>query len=113
MTHLLPVQLIKNPTPKLPQIGVAADLILGTAGASDVTLNIASLRLRPEATRLQYLMFTLPVDSIALEPDETFQFRLRTTTLVPPGDNIFFLDTVDVTITDAEGELSWFDTATL
>ena len=43
------------------------------------------------------------VDSVALEPDETFRLTLSTGSGLPSGPNIFIDDTADFTIIDGDG----------
>ena len=54
-------------------------------------------------TRGDELVLTFRVDSVALEPDETFQIQLSSTPPPPAGDNVFFLNTLNVTIEDPDG----------
>ena len=49
------------------------------------------------------LQVTFHVDGVALEPDETFQLRLTTNPVLPA--DVFFVDTLDVTIQDPDSKI--------
>ena len=51
------------------------------------------------------VQFSLPIDMVALELDETFQIILTRQDTQPLGSNQFFMDTLTVTIQDADGKL--------
>ncbi len=51
---------------------------------------------------MSFLQVTFRVDSVALEPDETFQLRLSSNP--PPPAGSFFLNNLDMTIQDPDSK---------
>ncbi len=73
----------------------------GEGSGGDFFIDTLSARITPSTG--DSLQVTFRVDSVALEPDETFQLRLTTTAAIPTDENYFFVDTVNVTIQDPDG----------
>ncbi len=67
---------------------------------ADFFIDDKNLRIRPTAG--SFLQVTFRVDSIALEPDESFQVTLSS--YPPPPAGSFFLNNLDMTIQDPDGK---------
>ena len=78
---------------------------VGEGSQFDYTVN--TLRVRALANgRIQNVVFTFRVDSIALEPNETFTLTLNPLVAPTPRDGLFFQNTIEVTIIDSDGKNS-------
>ncbi len=74
----------------------------GEGSGGDFFIDTLDARITPKTG--DSLQVTFRVDGVALEPDETFQLRLTTDAPVPPDENYFFVDTLNVIIQDPEGK---------
>ena len=69
----------------------------------DYTVN--TLRVRALANgQIQNVVLTFRVDSIALEPNETFTLTLNPLLVPTPREGLFFRNTIDVTIIDSDSK---------
>ncbi len=64
---------------------------------------IDTLEARITSTTGDSLQVTFRFDGVVMEPDETFQLRLTTNDPVPTNENYFFVNTLNVTIQDPDG----------
>ena len=70
----------------------------------DVTVLISEVRF--DSSQPQEVEVIFRTDGIAQEDNDTVTLELvpLSTTSVPSGENIFFLDTIDIIIIDTDGE---------
>ena len=79
------------------------NLILGEGSQFDYSVN--SLRVRALANgQIQNVVLTFRVDSIAQEPNETFNLTLNPVVAPTPREGLFFQNTIQVTIVDSDSK---------
>ena len=76
---------------------------------SQFDYSVGTLRVRALANgQIQNIVLTFRVDTIALEPNETFTLTLNPLVVPTPREGLFFQNTIDVTIIDSDGKnLTW------
>ena len=80
----------------------------GEGSNLDYTLGQPLVRALFESSDSDEVAATFRVDSVALEPDETFSLELVPFTgiTLPSGSGVFFVNTVNVTIIDHDSKCS-------
>ncbi len=76
-------------------------LLTTTEGDDAVIIHFDDFHIR-ETTGTSLELRAFP-DSIALEPDETFQVQLSNNSVLPSGENVFFVHLLNVIIKDQDG----------
>ena len=76
-------------------------IVEGREQTDDFFIDDTSLTVRGSGTAS--LQVTFRVDGVALETNETFQLRLTTNPVLPA--DVFFVDTVNVTIQDPDSKI--------
>ena len=77
---------------------------VGNASSTDFT--VATQQIELTRSNSPSVQVTLSADAVALEPVETFRLTLEGTVTLQSG--WFFIDTVDVTIEDQDGEINLY-----
>ena len=79
-------------------------LLCCVVSGSDFRVSSAPI-LRPSTTRAETVQAAFEIDSIALEPRESFQLRLlpANTASRPQAGNEFLVDVIELTIIDSDG----------
>jgi len=79
-------------------------LLCCVVSGSDFRVSSAPV-LRPSTTRTDTVQVAFEIDSIALEPRESFQLQLVPANMVsrPQAANEFLLDIIELTIIDSDG----------
>ena len=81
--------------------------IVGEGSLFDYTVN--TLRARALANgQIQNVVLTFRVDSIAQEPNETFNLTLNPAVAPVPREGLFFRDTIQVTIVDSDSKANLY-----
>ena len=79
--------------------------------SSQFDYSVGTLRVRALANgQIQNVVVSFRVDTIALEPNETFTLTLNPLVAPTPREGLFFRNTIDVTIIDSDSKnIIWTD----
>ena len=73
---------------------------------SSTDFSVATQQIELRRSNRPFVQVTLSADAVALEPDETFRLTLEG--IVTPQSGQFFINTIDVTIEDRDGEINLY-----
>ena len=76
---------------------------VGEGSRFDYTVNTARVRATANG-QIANVVLTFRVDTVALEPNETFTLTLNPLIALNPREGLFFRDTIEVTIIDSDSK---------
>ena len=90
------------------QVRIVYIFILGVGSSFDYIVNTEIVRALASATQPDDVEVILLIDTIAQEPNETFTLTLDPITAPTPRENLFFRNTIQVTIVDSDSKNNLF-----